>query len=242
MLPFVFFTITITYTVIMQEIRHLLAVVLTFVAVASQASGSASLPVLRIAFPDNIVKDMPYSNGTMSLTDTDGNVVEMKAKFKTRGATAQQYLMKPALNMKLQNEDYTEEADSALLGIRSCSTWILDAMAIDRICMRNRVTMDVWNEYSRLPYETDFDGRHGTAGRFIELYINDVYYGIYCMSDRINRKLLDLKKYDEKKELVRGPLSAARLGYGYFIPYRLRGSVSVKGAVMRNVETVAGGL
>lgn len=113
---------------------------------------------------------MPYSNGTMSLTDTDGNVVEMKAKFKTRGATAQQYLMKPALNMKLQNEDYTEEADSALLGIRSCSTWILDAMAIDRICMRNRVTMDVWNEYSRLPYETDFDGSRYSRPFYRALY------------------------------------------------------------------------
>lgn len=181
-------------------------IVLPMMAMASSGEESASLPVLHIYFPDKIVKDMPYSKGTMSLTDIDGMKVEMNAKFKTRGATAQQFLMKPALNMKLQNEDYTEEADSALLGIRSCSTWILDAMAIDRICMRNRIAMDVWNDYSRLPYETDFDGRHGTIGRFIELYINDVYYGIYCMSDRINRKLLDLKKYDEKKELVRGVL------------------------------------
>lgn len=148
------------------------------------------MPVLHIYFPDQIVKDMPYSKGTMSLTDIDGMKVEMNAMFKTRGATAQQFLMKPALNMKLQNEDYTEEADSALLGIRSCSTWILDAMAIDRICMRNRIAMDVWNDYSRLPYETDFEGRHGTIGRFIELYINDVYYGIYCMSDRINPSCL----------------------------------------------------
>ena len=67
-------------------------------------------------------------------------------------------------------------------------------MAIDRICMRNRVAFDVWNAFSRLPYDTSFDGRNGTVGRFVELYINDRYYGIYCLSDRINRKLLDLKK------------------------------------------------
>ncbi|MBQ7686877.1 MAG: CotH kinase family protein [Bacteroidaceae bacterium] len=140
---------------------------------------------------------MPYTNGTMKLTDTEGKVVEMPAKFKTRGATAQDYLMKPSLNMKLRTADYTEEADSALLGMRSCSSWILDAMAIDRICMRNRVAFDIWNEFSRLPYETNFDGRNGTEGRFIEVYINDEYYGIYCLSDRINRKLLDLKKVKE---------------------------------------------
>ncbi len=184
----------------------LLSVAITLSANNLQAEDTASMPVLRIAFPDKIVRDMPYSNGTMTLTDTDGSVVEMNAKFKTRGATAQQYLMKPALNMKLQNGDYTEEADSALLGIRSCSTWILDAMAIDRICMRNRVCMDVWNEYSKLPYDTDFDARNGTIGRFVELYINGTYYGIYCMSDRINRKLLNLKKYDETKNLIRGVL------------------------------------
>lgn len=157
-------------------------------------ANDVALPQLKISFEAKIKKNMPYANGTMKLTDTDGSVIELEAKFKTRGATAQQYLKKPSLNMKLTSADYNEELDSTLLGLRSCSSWILDAMAIDRICMRNRVSFDIWNEFSRLPYETQFDGRNGTIGRFVELYINDTYYGIYCLTDRINRKLLDLKK------------------------------------------------
>ena len=176
-------------------------------AKAVAADGNTDkMPVLKVTISDKIVKDMPYSNGTMQLTDTDGKVIEMKAMFKTRGATAQQYLMKPSLNMKLRTEDYSASQDSMLLGLRSASKWILDAMAIDRICMRNRVCMDVWNEMSPLPYETEFGGRSGTVGKFVEMYINGEYKGIYCLSDHINRKLLDLKKYDEKKKLVRGVL------------------------------------
>lgn len=167
---------------------------------------SATMPVLKITVDGKITQNMEYTNGTMQLTDEAGNVVELKAKFRTRGATARQYLMKPSLNMKLRTDDWSASQDSMLLGMRSMSKWILDAMAIDRICMRNRVAMDVWNEYSPLPYDTDFGGRSGTIGRFVEMYINGEYKGIYCLSDRINRKLLNLKKYDEKKGLVRGVL------------------------------------
>lgn len=161
---------------------------------------AAELPVLRIYFEGEVSRHMDYVNGTMQLSFADEPVVQLPAKFRTRGATASHYTMKPSLNMKLRTADYSEEADSALLGMRSCSSWILDAMAIDRICMRNRVAFDIWNDFSRLPYETDFEGRNGTEGRFIELYINDRYYGIYCLSDRINRKLLNLKKYQEGKD------------------------------------------
>ena len=172
-------------------------------------ASAENMPVLRITMSDAITQDMDYSNGFMQLTDVDGSVVELPAKFKTRGATARSYLMKPSLNMKLRTADYAEEADSSLLGMRSCSSWILDAMSIDRICMRNRVAFDIWNDFSRLPYATDFDGRNGTEGRFIEVYINETYYGIYCLSDRINRKLLNLKKMKQQADgsyLLRGVL------------------------------------
>ena len=135
---------------------------LTLINPFSYCAETNVLPVLKVYFDGKIVRDMEYTNGSMQLTDTDGTVIDLPAKFKTRGATASMYLMKPSLNMKLRTEDYAEEADSSLLGMRSCSSWILDAMAIDRICMRNRVAFDIWNEFSRLPYATEFDGRNGT--------------------------------------------------------------------------------
>lgn len=187
--------------------RALAAALCLLAAGPAKADGAtAKLPVMRITLDDAIVRKMKYSNGTMQLTDTDGRVTELKAKFKTRGATAQSYLMKPSLNMKLRTDDYASSQDSSLLGMRSISKWILDAMAIDRICMRNRVAMDIWNDYSKLPYDTDFGGRSGTEGKFIELYINGTYKGIYCLSDHINRKLLNLKKYNDSLQVVRGVL------------------------------------
>lgn len=167
------------------------------------------MPVLRVTVAGELTTATDYLNGSMQLTDAAGGVVSMPAQFKVRGATARAYYMKPSLNMHLTTADYAAEADSALLGMRSCSSWILDAMAIDRICMRNRVAFDIWNEFALLPYATEFGGRNGTEGRFVELYINDTYYGIYCLSDKINRKLLNLKKAQEQLDgsiLLRGAL------------------------------------
>ena len=182
---------------------------LFFSAVLAQSLPAETvMPVLRVNFEGNFAKDMEYIQGSMTLTNTDGSVVALPAKFKTRGATALNYSMKPSFNMKLRETDGAE-IDSSLLNLRSCSSWILDAMAIDRICMRNRVAFDIWNAYSYLPYSTDFGSRNGTVGRFVEVYINDAYHGIYCMTDRINRKLLDLKKVKENEDYtntIRGVL------------------------------------
>lgn len=119
--------------------------------------------------------------------------VYLSAKYKTRGATAANW-SKHSLNLKLRNYETGAEEDSTLLGMRQASSWILDAMAIDRIKMRNRVCFDLWNQFSKLPYDTEFGGRNGTVGTFIEVIMNGEYQGIYCMTDRINRKLLNLKK------------------------------------------------
>ena len=167
-----------------------------------------SMPVLKVTFPaSHLVYDY-YIQGEMTLEDTDGTIIQLPAKFKTRGATALKYTMKPSFNMKLEGEDGIE-LDTDLLGIRKASSWILDAMAIDRICMRNRVCFDIWNEFAPLPYKTDFDSRNGTKGKFVIVYMNDEYKGIYGLSDKINRKLLDLKKpkvSDDDEVTYRGVL------------------------------------
>lgn len=157
------------------------------------AQESEKLPQLRLSFDLEALNYDSYIPGKAVVTDENGAVTELYATFKTRGSTARSYPMKPAMNMKLVDEA-GEEFDYNLLGLREASSFILDAMAIDRINMRNRVCYDIWNNFSRLPYETDFGSRNGTVGKFVEVWINDGYKGIYCVTDKINRKLLGLKK------------------------------------------------
>lgn len=106
-----------------------------------------------------------------------------------------------------------EELNANLFGLRRDKIWVLDAMAVDRIRMRNRVNFDVWNAMSRVPYDTELDRRNGTVGLFVELFINGEYHGLYCFTDKVNRKLLDLKKPrvdDKGQPIIRGVLYKGR--------------------------------
>lgn len=185
------------------QLRHKYNIVLVTgsTIVASVPAYFTGLPILSIQHEGTIEANMDYVWGSMELISPDEpQSIAMTAKFKTRGATAMQY-KKKSLNMKLRQRPLVEgedeiETDTVLLGLRSASSWILDAMAVDRVDMRNRVCFDLWNDFSGLPYETQFNGRNGTVGRFVEVWISGKYNGLYCLTDRINRKLLDLKKPD----------------------------------------------
>lgn len=103
-----------------------------------------------------------------------------------------------------------EDFDAPIFGIRNENSWILDAMAIDRIRMRNRVCFDLWNQISQTPYDTPYNNRNGTAGVFVEVFLNGIYQGLYCCTDKVDRRLLGLKKWrvneDTGTETVRGIL------------------------------------
>ena len=127
--------------------------------------------------------------------------------IKYRGASSIIY-EKKSFAVKIEDER-GDKMDVNLLGLRLENNWILDAMAIDHIRMRNRVCFDIWNEISKTPYDTEFGNRNGTVGRFVEVFINGDYHGLYCLTDKIDRKLLGLKKYKEEKNgsyTVRGIL------------------------------------
>ena len=151
-----------------------------------------------------------YCRGDVRITDRQRGSTNgvMAADLRQRGKTAAHY-PKVALNVKLVTPD-GEDLDSAILGIRPENSWILDAMAIDRIRMRNRLLFDLWNRFSTTPYDTDYNRRNGTTGHFVEVILNGEYNGLYCLSDKIDRKLLNLKKArvnaDSTEVTVRGLL------------------------------------
>lgn len=185
--------------------------------VAESAIVFSPLPIVEITttLPDDKIKE--YRSGTIrvlnqSTPDSAGVEQELPAFFRYRGATTLNY-PKRSFNIKLRDEA-GEDLDTTFFNIRSKDKWIMDAMSIDQIKMRNRVCFDIWNDYSKLPYNTEFNGRNGTDGEFVEVVLNGAYNGIYCFTDRIDRKLLDLKKYKQDIDgntTIRGVLYKSNL-------------------------------
>lgn len=171
-----------------------------------------SLPLVNVEVDVSGLSKESYIPGHITIVDaemrTEGKLMaSFDCKLRYRGASSLQY-EKKSFAIKLLDSD-GENLDANVFGIRKENDWILDAMAIDRIRMRNRVCFDIWNEISKTPYKTDFDNRNGTLGHFVEVYLNGDYHGLYCMTDKIDRKLLGLKKAKEQSDgsiYVRGVL------------------------------------
>lgn len=153
-----------------------------------------------------------YTTGTIRVTSqlTEGYDSTFIAAFKYRGATAQSY-NKKSYAVKLRDAE-GNSVDRKLIGLRSDNNWILDAMVIDKNCMNNRVSTDLWNDFSVAPYYKEYEkkARTGTRGRFVEVFLNGKYHGLYCMTEKLDRKQLKLNKYKEQvateSDTIRGLL------------------------------------
>lgn len=119
-----------------------------------------------------------------------------KVMMRVRGVTS---AGKPKKSFAVELvDDNGEEKDIHLFGYRNDGDWILDAMYNDYSRMRNRLNFDLWNAVDDLPY--DKDNRYqanGTHGEFVEVFMAGQYHGLYCFTDKIDRKKLNLKKTKE---------------------------------------------
>lgn len=166
----------------------------------------SSMPIVQMFYTGSGINGYSYKMGKLLVNDPASNKQPdtVYANYKYRGATAQSYAKK-SYAIKLLEEKIVGEyssyvsVDKSFLGMREDNNWILDAMAIDPARMRNRVATDLWNDFSAKPYYFSKEPKavNGTRGKFVELFINNVYKGIYCMTEKVDRKQLKLKKFDE---------------------------------------------
>ena len=160
-----------------------------------------SLPLINVEVDINSVSNEYFVPGHITIAEYKDSTVETNSyncQLRYRGMLALT-LPKKAFSVKLVDER-GEKLDANLLGLRTDNSWILDAMGFDKLRMRNRVCFDIWNEYNHTVWNTNFDNRNGTVGTMVEVFINSRYHGIYCLSDKINRQLLNLKKAKEEND------------------------------------------
>lgn len=162
------------------------------------------LPIVELNL--DYCEDKYYTRGQIRVTDGNlpGYDSLYHASLRYRGNTSLNY-QKKSFNIKLEDVN-GNPIDRSFFELRNDNRWILDAMMIDRSCVRNRVSMELWNDFATRPYYADRERkvRTGTRGQFVEVYWNGSYHGLYCMSERIDRKQLDIKKFVPRTHSTQG--------------------------------------
>lgn len=195
----------------------------TFASMKAQMTDE-SLPLVNLTYDESSLNSNSYIEGEIEIVDKQMRTEEgkesvtYKADLKIRGGSITSLDKKSfAVKLfKLNKNNEKKDVDAAIFGIREENSWILDAMGYDKMRMRNRVCFDLWNEMSKTPYDTDYDNRNGTEGQFVEVFVNGTYHGLYCMTDKIDRKLLGVEKYEKKTNTVHGLIYQGHEHEGHF--------------------------
>lgn len=151
----------------------------------------SNLPIIQIK-SKNLIGDNQLAKFTLTSTKSENNISTKNIFISLRGATSRCY-PKKSYKIQFKEEKYPfDNKDVKLFNMRKDDDWILDASYIDRSLMRNRISQDLFLEMWKNPYSEN--EQSATQGRFVELFINDCYNGVYILSERVDRKLLNINK------------------------------------------------
>lgn len=161
------------------------------------------LPIMSIE--GNVGYD--FNDVNITLMTPDGNVDEaMTALVKWRGGyTNREGRHKRNYSIKFVDAN-GEKQNRRLLGMRRDNHWKLDAAQVDLSRVRNRVATDLWLDMAHSPYyyEQAPDVLTGARGEMLEVFVDGKYMGIYSLLECIDRKQLQVVKYDDETATFHG--------------------------------------
>ena len=128
------------------------------------------------------------SKGRMSLLNTNHIVMESDILIHTRGGSSSYF---PKIGYKMNLVDENGEGNNLnLLGMRNDDDWVLIPMYTDESMIRDKMTYDLWSEYGA--ENNKYGIFNGPQAEYIELFINDRYWGLYMLVVPLDKKQLDL--------------------------------------------------
>ncbi len=162
------------------------------------------LPLLYITTELQIV-DSPKILSKISLVENDGTITESNAGIEYRGDTSQSYPKKSYEIEFWSDESGDETKDITLLGMREDKDWNIQAMYNENFKLRSKAAWKIWESMSSISYiDLEPKAKSGVSVKYIEVFLNNSYQGIYALSEKIDRKQLKLKKNTDTE--IRGEL------------------------------------
>lgn len=123
-------------------------------------------------------------NSYISLIENSQKTTYSASELRLRGHDSLIYEKKAyKLSLKKYINGNYENNDINLLDMYKDDDWVLDAMYVDDSKIRNKLSSDIWRLISNEKI---------LNGKYLELFINDEYKGLYLLKEYVNKKSLDI--------------------------------------------------
>lgn len=164
------------------------------------------LPIICITTNFAIV-DEPNVLASFKMIETNQNLLESFIGIQYRGGWTQS-LKKKSMEIEFWTDSTgIETQNHSLLGMVNDDDWNLQAMYNEPLRIRSKTNNDLWRMVNTLHYQNqEPDAINGVRMKYVELFINSEYRGLYCLGEKVSRKQLKLKKHNGtiRGELYKG--------------------------------------
>lgn len=155
-----------------------------------------TLPLMNIDYDG---EEFFYEDQPMVMTVFDNREEAINRILKSFGnlrlrGTFTAGFPKQGMRITLLNDDWWTKNNLDLLGLRNDDDWILYAGYNDVDKVRNVFTANLWGR--ACANNNSSYANTGTEYKYLELFINKKYYGLYALAFPIDAKQLNLKSSD----------------------------------------------
>lgn len=155
------------------------------------------LPIISISTDFTIV-DEPDVLANFKMIESNQNYLESHVGIQYRGAYTQTL---PKKSMEFEfwaDETGDESVDHPLLDLVETDDWNLQAGYNEPLRIRSNNNWEIWRIIDGDLYYQEQEPKavNGIRMRYIELFVNDQYRGVYSLGEKVKRKQLRLKKHN----------------------------------------------
>lgn len=168
--------------------RRFISICWVLLGAVAATGAESNLPVLEIHAANEIGSEQ-YNPCSVKMVlpknATEKNTDVLPAKIRIRGASSQGY-EKKSFALKL-------EESTRWLGLQKDRDWVLNAAFVDCSMMRHKLSYDLFQSLT-----VEGARRFAASSRFVEVNLNDRYHGVYLLMERVERSLLDLRRFNKQ--------------------------------------------
>lgn len=161
-------------------------IIISFLLILSSC-GHENMPALKVFRDEPIPWD--HKAPCRIIYETGNKKINLEGNIKVRGGLSSRYA-KHSYSLELN-----EKID--LCGLPSDDDWIINANYIDKTFMRHKISYDLFREM----------GSNNIAPQcaFAEVYLNEVYNGLYVIMEEVNGGMVRLEKDDSMAMIFKDP-------------------------------------